>query len=248
MTSANSLDHRGWGYAGGVRRVQRRVLRRVQRRGRRPRARPGAPRRSVGWAGLRSLPAKQHAPKARPLTATDRGRRGVVPGRPSSTNGYAAWSCAAAGCRTFALDGRASRPADTTSLPASLAASMPGGASPPDPPPPKHGTRQGYYEPLVTSLAAALPTERNSSPRRQGNQRGGRIVTSRRACLPCCYDSRRWHADRIVTLALLGRGVVLRTVGHGPVMDGSSRSMAGPSGVTNRSASDQRPGGAGGRR
>ena len=80
-----------------------------------------------GPAGLRSLPAKQHAPKARPSPATDRGRRGMVPGSPSRTNGCTVRTCAAAGCRTFALDGRASRPAGTTSLPASLVASMPGG-------------------------------------------------------------------------------------------------------------------------
>jgi hypothetical protein len=42
-----------------------------------------------GPPGLRSLPAKQHAPKARPSPATDRGWRGRVPGRPSRTNGYA---------------------------------------------------------------------------------------------------------------------------------------------------------------
>jgi hypothetical protein len=30
---------------------------------------------------LRSLPAKQHAPKARPHPATDRGRLGLVPGQ-----------------------------------------------------------------------------------------------------------------------------------------------------------------------
>jgi hypothetical protein len=35
-----------------------------------------------GPAGLRSLPAKQHAPKARPLPATDRGRRRRLAGVP----------------------------------------------------------------------------------------------------------------------------------------------------------------------
>src|SRR4029453_14974991 len=35
-----------------------------------------------GPPGLRSLPAEQHAPKARPLPATDRGRRGRVSGGP----------------------------------------------------------------------------------------------------------------------------------------------------------------------
>jgi hypothetical protein len=83
-----------------------------------------------GPAGLRSLPAKQHAPKARPSPATDRGRRGEVPGRPSSTNDCAVRACAAAECRTFALDGRASRRDGTTSLPASLVASKPGGDIP----------------------------------------------------------------------------------------------------------------------
>ena len=39
-------------------------------------------RRPASGAGLRSLPAKQHALKARPLPATDRGRQGGVPGRP----------------------------------------------------------------------------------------------------------------------------------------------------------------------
>jgi hypothetical protein len=59
------------------------------------RVRPGLP---VSGAGLRSLPAKQHAPKAGPSPATDRGR---------------AW-----------------RPACTTSLPAILVASTPGGDIP----------------------------------------------------------------------------------------------------------------------
>jgi hypothetical protein len=79
-----------------------------------------------GPAGLRSLPAQQHAPKARPSPATDCGRRGVVPGRPSSTNGCTAWTCAVAGCRTFALDGRASCPAGTTAPRAIRVASKPG--------------------------------------------------------------------------------------------------------------------------
>jgi hypothetical protein len=44
-------------------------------------AKPPRPRAArAGPAGLRSLPAKQHAPKARPLPATDRGRQGGVPG------------------------------------------------------------------------------------------------------------------------------------------------------------------------
>ena len=38
--------------------------------------------------------------------------------------------CAVAGCWTFALDRRASRPASTTSLPAILVASTPGGDIP----------------------------------------------------------------------------------------------------------------------
>src|SRR4029453_9290370 len=58
---------------------------------------PGPRVARAGPAGLRSLPAKQHAPKARPSPATDRGRRGVVPGRPSSTNGCAVGTCGAAG-------------------------------------------------------------------------------------------------------------------------------------------------------
>src|SRR5215217_3350299 len=90
----------------------------------------------AGPAGLRSLPAKQHAPKARPHPATDRGRRGGIPGRPSSTNGCAVGTCAAAGCRTFALDRQAARPASTADLGAILVASTPGGDGlPPDPPP-----------------------------------------------------------------------------------------------------------------
>src|SRR5215218_5209098 len=36
---------------------------------------PGQERPGAGPAGLRSLPAKQHAPKARPSPATDRDRR-----------------------------------------------------------------------------------------------------------------------------------------------------------------------------
>jgi hypothetical protein len=71
----------------------------------------------------------QHAPKARPLSATDRGRRGVVPGRRSRANGLAVGACAVAGCRTFALDRRAARPASTTAPRASRVASMPGETS-----------------------------------------------------------------------------------------------------------------------
>jgi hypothetical protein len=68
----------------------------------------------VGGAGLRSLPAKQHAPKARPTTDHGGWPAGGVPSRLSSTNGLGAWTCAAAGSRTFALDRRASRPSCTT--------------------------------------------------------------------------------------------------------------------------------------
>jgi len=71
---------------------------------------PGARASPVRGAGLRSLPAKQHAPKARPTTDHAEWPAGVVPGRPSSTNGLAAWNCAVTGCRTFALDRRASLP------------------------------------------------------------------------------------------------------------------------------------------
>src|SRR5829696_9012867 len=107
-------------------------------------------------AELRSLPAKQHAPKARLLPATDRGRRGVVPGRPSRTNGCAVGSCAAAGCRTFALDGRASRPVGPTSLPASLVASMPGGGASPRTPLRRGRPGAARYGPLVTGSACGV--------------------------------------------------------------------------------------------
>jgi hypothetical protein len=84
------------GYATGARRDQRREQRRDQRRdqrrGRRPRRGPGASRRPAGGAGLRSLPAKQHAPKARPTTNHRQWPAAVVPSRPSSTNGCTAWT------------------------------------------------------------------------------------------------------------------------------------------------------------
>jgi hypothetical protein len=95
--------------------------------------RPGARGSPVGGAGLRSLPAKQHAPKARSTTNHDEWPAGVVPGRPSSTNDLTAWTCAAAECRTFALDRRASRPSCTTKPPGEQAAARPGGSPPPDP-------------------------------------------------------------------------------------------------------------------
>jgi hypothetical protein len=101
-------------------------------------------------AGLRSLPAKQHAPKARPPPATDRGRRaGGWPGSRSN----AIEACG----RTRRLGGAAfgGRPIQqptspavpsrltlgqwrrscATSLRASLVASTPGGGAPPGPPP-----------------------------------------------------------------------------------------------------------------
>src|ERR671911_627250 len=52
---------------------------------------------------------------------------------------------------------------------------------------------------------------------RRGERRGGGIVTTRRACLLCCYDPLQRRADRIVTLASLGGGVVLRTVRRRPL-------------------------------
>ena len=80
------------------------------------------------WAaGLRSLLAKQHAPKARPSPATDRGRPagsragGQARMAPAST-------CAVAGSRTVALDRRASLP--HLHHHAILVASTPGGDIP----------------------------------------------------------------------------------------------------------------------
>jgi hypothetical protein len=99
--------------------------------GRAPRPR----RHRAGTPGLRSLPAKQHAPKARPLPATDRGRQGVVPGRRSRANGLAVGACAVAGCRTFTLDCRPARPASTTDLRRSWWPVRRGEGPPPGPPP-----------------------------------------------------------------------------------------------------------------
>jgi hypothetical protein len=70
-------EQRGWigwlarRYASRVRRNQRRDLPRDQRRGQNLGHHGAVP----APAGLRSLPAKQHAPKARPLPATMSGRR-----------------------------------------------------------------------------------------------------------------------------------------------------------------------------
>jgi hypothetical protein len=72
-----------------------------------------------GPAGLRSLPAKQHAPKARPSAATDRGRHGVVPGQAVKGEWLRRESRLAAGCRTFALDRQAARPSASPALPRS---------------------------------------------------------------------------------------------------------------------------------
>jgi hypothetical protein len=92
--------------------------------------------------------------------ATDRGRHRVVPGRPSRTNGCAVGTCAVAGCRTFALDRRASRPASTTGLPASLVASKPGGGD--SPRTPLHRGRHGAarYAWLVTGSACGVANRR----------------------------------------------------------------------------------------
>jgi hypothetical protein len=133
----------------------------------------------AGPAGLRSLPAKQHAPKARPSPATHRGRRGVVPGRPSSTNGCAVGTCAAAGCRTFALDGQASRPAGTTTLPASLVASKPGGEV--SPRTPLH--RRAAQGSALRTVGAA-----GDVPRRRRCQRSITAEQARKAAV--------WRTDR----------------------------------------------------
>ena len=79
----DALDHET-GYAHPARRESRRVD-----VGNDVGVKPPAKAARARPAGLRSLPAKQHAPKARPSPATDRGRRAVVPGRPSRTNGCA---------------------------------------------------------------------------------------------------------------------------------------------------------------
>jgi hypothetical protein len=96
---------------------------------------------------LRSLPAKQHAPKARPSFTRHppwparRGPEQAVKGE------WVRRGCrAVAGCRTFALDGRASRPISTTSLPASLMASMPGGGASPRTPLLRGQPRTARYE------------------------------------------------------------------------------------------------------
>jgi hypothetical protein len=75
----------------------------------------GSSRPGQGWPGrdrqgLRSLPAKQHAPKARPSPATDRGRRAGVPGRPSRTNGLAVGAARRRGAGHSPLTAGQSRP------------------------------------------------------------------------------------------------------------------------------------------
>jgi hypothetical protein len=147
-----------------------------------------------GWtgpAGLRSLPAKQHAPKARPSPATDCGRQAVVPGRPSSTNGYAVGPARRRGAGHSPLTAGHRAPAGTTSLPASLVASKPGGGiSPRTPLLPSTASGQDVTN-RWRRLAGDMRTDRNSNPSRPGEQRGGRIVTGRWICLFCCYDPRR---------------------------------------------------------
>jgi hypothetical protein len=118
---------------------------------------PGAPRRPVGQAGLRSSPAEQHAPKARPPTHHPPWPAGR-PGRPSSANGCTVGTCAAAGSRTFALDRRASRPSCTTPPRGEPAAAKPGGGSllPPGPPssprPDRHGRPHPAERPTTGSV------------------------------------------------------------------------------------------------
>ena len=81
-----------------------------------------------GPSGLRSLPAKQHAPKARPHPATDRGRHGRVPSQAVKDE----WAHRASlrgwrGAGHSPLTAGQFAPASTTSLPASLVAGTPGG-------------------------------------------------------------------------------------------------------------------------
>jgi hypothetical protein len=86
-------------------------------------------------AGLRSLPAKQHAPKARPTTDHRQWPAGGVAGQAVKHEWLDRLDLRCGGSRTFALDRRASRPSCTTRPRASMAAARPGGVLPPDPPP-----------------------------------------------------------------------------------------------------------------
>jgi hypothetical protein len=75
---------------------------------------------SGGWTG-RAAELASEAARAEGASLTCHrpwpARRG--PGQAVKGEWLRRWTCAAAGCRTFALDCRASRPASTTSLPAS---------------------------------------------------------------------------------------------------------------------------------
>jgi hypothetical protein len=96
---------------------------------------------SLGQYAVRPLPPKTCSPlveaghTARVIAFLHGEGAGLVlvesPGRPSSTNGCAVGTCAATGCRTFALDRQAARPASTADLGAILVASTPGGDIPP---------------------------------------------------------------------------------------------------------------------
>ena len=139
--------------------------------GRAPRPR----RHRAGTPGLRSLPAKQHAPKARPLPATDRGRRGVVrAGRQGRM---------ACGLRPARRRGAGHSPltAGHRAAPAPRAfrrAWWPArrGEGPPRTPL-RPAARPGVTNRWPSKGEPAWRTERNSDPSKPAEQPGGRIVT-----------------------------------------------------------------------
>ncbi len=89
----------------------------------------------MGGEGLRRLPAKQHAPKARPTTHHRQWPAGGVPGRPSSANGCPCGPARLRRAEHSRLTAGHRCPTCTTSLGAIHVASTPEGGLPPDPPP-----------------------------------------------------------------------------------------------------------------
>jgi hypothetical protein len=176
IPSENSAPNRRGGYTGGRRRVQRRVRAwaTVARR-------PGPP-------GLRSLPAKQHAPKARVPTLPP-----TVAGAPWSRAGGqgrmgSPWEPArrrGAGHSPLTAGQLA-----TTAPPALRRTWWPacrGEGLPLDPPPAAGGAARALRT-FASGLAGDVADERNSSPSRRAEQRGEQFVTGCRACLLYCYD------------------------------------------------------------
>jgi hypothetical protein len=89
-------------------------------------------RRVARWAGQAAELASEaaRAEGASPPPPPTVAGAARIPGQAVKHEWLPRRTCPAAGSRTFALDRRASRPARTTSLPASLVASKPGGDIP----------------------------------------------------------------------------------------------------------------------